>query len=103
MKYFHITLSENKDSIMKNGLIPQAGKNTKLIFNDSQGVYLFTSYENMVDGLTNWMNQIIDEDDEIIILEIDLPDNFTVYKTGSDWEAVSYRTIPPEYINIIEE
>lgn len=99
-RYYHVTPAQNKESILQQGLIPQIGSNAKQIESEP-AVYLFTSREYMEDALCNWMDNLFDDDDEIVIFEVNLPDDFEMTLT-CDWEVVSYKVIPPEYLTVVQ-
>jgi hypothetical protein len=104
MRYcYHITKAENKESIMKQGIIPQIGKNTIRV-NDPKGVYLFKTIEALEDALGSWMDEdFFGEDEETVILKVTLPDDFPLIQGVYDDELIAIDVIPPEYITCIEE
>ena len=103
-RYFHVTPRKNLESILENGLIPQIGERSLEIGEPVEAVFLFPYFEEMNNALYNWFGEEFDDDeDELIILQIDLPDNFPVYRELDDngdefYEAHCQCDIPVEYI-----
>lgn len=103
-RYFHVTPRKNLESILENGLIPQIGERSLEIGEPVEAVFLFPNFEEMNNALYNWFGEEFDDDeDELIILQIDLPDNFPVYRELDDngdefYEAHCQCDIPVEYI-----
>ena len=103
-RYFHVTPRKNLESILENGLIPQIGERSSEIGEPVEAVFLFPNFDEMNNELYNWFGEEFDDDeDELIILQIDLPDNFPVYRKLDDngdefYEAHCQCDIPVEYI-----
>ena len=102
-RYFHVTPLKNLESILENGLIPQIGERSLEIGEPIEAVFLFPNFEEMNDALYNWLGEEFDDDEDLAILQIDLPDNFPVYREFDDngdefYEAHCQCDIPVEYI-----
>jgi len=97
--YFHITRFENVEKIMTEGLIPSVGPRSSLMENEAQGVYLFTSQENMETALGGWLGECFDDADTLCVLQVDLDGDFD-QSISSDvaWEVRCDRIITPEHI-----
>jgi hypothetical protein len=100
--YYHVTPKENLSSVMKYGLIPQVGEWSKEL-NEGKAVFLFPTEADMEDALQNWLGDCFNEDDELVSLEITLPDNFPIQNSTVDWEKISKSVIPPQYIHYLQE
>jgi hypothetical protein len=99
MILYHTTLVSNLESIMENGLIPQVGERSKKLKEDP-AVFLFPTYEDCIDALGNWLGEEFDAIEpyqEVITLEINLPDNFPLEESVG-YEKFSKQTIPPQFI-----
>lgn len=100
--YYHVTSKENLSCIMQQGLIPQVGERARKL-NEEAGVFLFSSKEDMENGLQNWLSDSFDEDIELVCLKVVLPDDFPLQDSCVDWEKISKVTIPPQYIFCLQE
>lgn len=102
MTYYHVTLKENLDSILKNGLIPKIGPLSKMADEPIERIYLFPSSYDMDMALMQWFGEVINEtygeSVECCSLKIDLPKNFPITFGTVPYECYSYVPIPPEYI-----
>ena len=105
-RYFHVTLKQNMGSILANGLIAQIGERSKEIGESQEAIYLFPNREEMETALANWLGECFEDDDDLVILQIDLPEDFPVYReidsNGDDfYEAYCLCDIPKDYITAI--
>jgi len=106
LEFFHVTLKGNLDSIFQHGLIPSAGERSRRIAGERNGVYLFPDKSDVSDALYNWLGEELPENEEIAILQIDLPDDFGgICKPGENgaalYEAYSVNAIPAMYITAV--
>lgn len=70
---------------------------------DSTGVYLFNSRVAAEDALMNWLGDEFDNDTELAMLELELPDSFPVEQTRNfEYEYIADIDIPAEYITDIQ-
>ncbi len=95
MRVYHITESKNINKILKNGLKPRIGKYAKKMGEYEPGIWLFKTYDDAEEMLDIWMKPFYEED--LVCLQIDLPDNYPVEYTGSDYEVVGKAIIHPKY------
>lgn len=103
MILYHATLKQNLDSIFEKGLIPQIGKRSEKT-GENPGVFLFSTYEDCSNALTNWLGEEFDEVEpyqEAYSLEINLPDDFPL-ENSVDYEKISRHSIPAKYIKIFK-
>ncbi len=105
-RYFHVTPRKNLSAIQKEGLLAQIGDRSQEAKEEAEAVFLFPSKEDMDNALLNWLGEAFEEEDELIILQIDLPADFPVKRDADSngelmYEAYSYKNIPPEYISAI--
>ena len=104
-KFYHVTEDINVFSILANGLEPTRGHRT-LKRNDPPAIYLFPSYEDAETAMTNWLPDEFDDDAELVMLEIDIPeyDNNAphIERTHVEWECVCYDHIPAKYISVMD-
>lgn len=97
-KYYHVTMKENNASILEKGLIAQIGCNSEFMYEKENSVYLFVSEAAMKDALSSWLNMCFEQDWELVSFEVELPDDFILFKTNNEWEVRSVLDIPPSYI-----
>lgn len=102
MKYYHVTMKENMESILENGLIAQIGCNSEFMYEEENSVFLFVSVEAMKDALSSWLNMCFEQDWELVSFEVELPDDFRLFKTNNEWEMRSVLNIPPAYIRFYD-
>lgn len=105
-RYFHVTPRKNLSAIQKEGLLAQIGDRSQEAKEEAEAVFLFPSKEDMDNALLNWLGEAFEEEDELIILQIDLPADFPVKRDEDSngelmYEAYSYKNVPPEYISAI--
>ena len=63
-------------------------------------IWLFPNIDDALEMTPIWLEPFYG--DELVFLEVTLPDDFPVDYAGSDYEIVSYDKIPPEWINQID-
>lgn len=102
-RYYHVTPKRNIASILADGLIAQIGERSEEIGEQQEAIYLFPNVEEMNNALANWLGECFEEEEELIILQLDLPDDFPVYRevdSNGDYfyEAHCFCDIPEEYI-----
>lgn len=100
--YYHITEKGNVESIMQHGIIPKIGERSREQ-GEEKGVFLFSSREDMEDGLQNWLSDCFGENKELMCLKVSVPDSFPIQKSSVEWEKISAITIPPMYISLLQE
>lgn len=100
MKYYHITKSCNVNNILKNGLVPTLGDYALEMGEYEPSVWLFIGIDEAEEMAPVWLEPFYGDD--LVMLEVDLPDNFPIDYTGSDYEVVSFSTIPPQYISLFK-
>lgn len=97
---FHVTPASNVEPILKKGLTPQLGERSQQVANEKEGVFLFCDYESCENALWNWLGEEFEDlEEDLIILKVDLPDDFPL-EQEVEWEAISRIRIDPTYISI---
>lgn len=96
---YHICKKRNLQSIMKEGLIPQIRSHSR-IMNEVESVFLFPEKDVMENALMNQFGELHGEDEELVSLEIILPNDFPIFKGDTKYEVLSYSTIPPQNIKL---
>jgi hypothetical protein len=100
--YYHVTPRRNLQNIKKTGLVPQVGERSALLGEDS-GIFLFGDLDAMETALMQWLGDAFDEDEDLVVLEIALPDGFPVEETpNAGFESSTSEVIPPEYITVTD-
>jgi hypothetical protein len=54
----------------------------------------------VVDGVVNWLGDEFEDDEELTLLSIKLPNDWTLMHDG--FEYVSKQPIPPKYIEVTD-
>lgn len=107
MKYYHVTLKDNLNSILKDGLIPQIGERSFDIGEKEKVVYLFHSIDDVEEALLNWLGDWYTDnygiDTPLALLEVNLPDDFLIENSSVQYEKISKNVIPPQYISFLRE
>ena len=101
MTLYHATKEENLRQILSDGLKPGIGEYAKEMGEIKAGIWLFPSYEDAIEMVPVWLEPFYGTD--LALLRIDLPDNFPLEYTGSDYEVVSTEPIPTKYITLCTE
>ncbi len=99
--YYHVTTDKYLKNIRHQGLIPQKGKRSRAAGEIQDAIYLFTSPEAVHDALMNWLLDELEED-ELIILDILLPDDFEITQKPGSFEATSPRCISFSHITAVK-
>lgn len=66
-------------------------------------IWLFPDIESMGHTLMNWLGELYDDDEELVSLEINLPDDFQIMRSTVGWEVYSLETIHPKYIRYFRD
>ena len=66
-------------------------------------IYLFPSFEEMNNALSNWLGDLFEETEDLMILQIDVPEDFPICRpldgTGiAFYEVHCFCDIPEKYI-----
>lgn len=103
MTCYHVTKKENLPSILRNGIIPQIGERSSDCKEQFPYVFLFPSEEDKNTALSSWLGLCFDENEELVSLKLDLPDEFPIKAGDVEFEVLSEITIPSCYIVQIED
>lgn len=99
MTRYHVTPSSNVDSIRKNGLQPRIGERSLSAGEKTPAVFLFANQDDLEQALLNWLGEIF-EDEDLVILEIQLPLEYKQSLAQSEYEITCSVAIPPQYIRL---
>jgi hypothetical protein len=100
---YHVTPSENLDSIMSQGLIPQKGERSRKILDEKPAIYCFPDKNTMEDAVMNWLGDEFDEDEALALLEIDTTGLDGQVTDGAKYEIAITSSIPVENIRILSK
>lgn len=103
MKVYHVTKKEYLNSILEKGIIPQTGERSKDCGEREELIFLFPTKEDMNFALGQWFGDCFEEDEELVSLELTLPDNFPIEEGDVEYEVISKVIIPSKYITHIRE
>ena len=101
MTLYHATKEENICQILSDGLKPRIGKYAKEMGEKEAFIWLFPSFKDAMEMIPVWLEPFYGT--ELALLRIDLPDNFPLEYTGSDYEVITAEPIPAEYITLCTE
>lgn len=102
MTLYHVTPSFNVDSIQKDGLQPRIGERSLSAGEKTPAVFLFANKDDLEQALMNWLGEIF-EDEELVILEIQLPLEYKQFLVKNEYEITCSVTIPPQCIQFLNE
>lgn len=100
MHIFHITSKANAERIAVEGFKPLIGKNSDSFGEPQPATYFFPSLAYAEEGLSNWMCDLFDEDEEICLIKVDAS-GLELY-TVVDFEVFSLKPIESSRIVSIE-
>lgn len=104
---YHVTLMDNVESILKDGLIPQIGARSAEYGELFNAVYMFPNIEDMECALGQWLgdwyNDNYGEDTPLAVLEVTVPDQFPIENGVVEYEVFSKVIIPGKYIKYLRE
>ena len=106
LRYFHVTKKENMESILEHGLIPQIGERSEELGESEKAIYLFPNIEEMENALYNWLGECFEDDEDLIIIQVDVPSDFPINQERDSngdlfYEATSKSQIPITYITAV--
>ena len=99
--YYHVTTKTNMQKIKKQGLVPKIGPRSQLAGEVFPYVYLFDNYETMEDAVMNWLGDLFEDDEVLVLCEVRLPKEFdkSLFRQGPDsFEILCSIRIPQELI-----
>lgn len=70
MNLYHITSKKNADKIAIEGFKPLIGKNSMALGEPQPAIYFFPSIEEAEEGLSNWLGELFEEDEEIQLITV---------------------------------
>lgn len=97
---YHVTPSDNLDSILAKGLIPSIGPRSAELGELEPRIYLFRNLDDVETALTNWMADAFDENEELVVIEIDPGEHDSKHLIDFEdqFEIVSLAVIEPSRI-----
>ncbi len=101
MKLYHITPKSNIASIMEHGLVPSIGPRSSEFGERNAATYFFASLEDAESSLMNWFGEEFDEETELRMLEIDVPESFPIETEA--FEIRSRNAVSPQWISVMDE
>jgi hypothetical protein len=96
---YHVTLAENVQAIVLNGLRPMIGERSAELGEKEERIYLFPTKPDCETALSNWLGEQFDEDQKLVILEIDI--SGIALTSDAGFEISCNSTIMPDRINNI--
>lgn len=100
IKMYHVSPATNDRSIKRFGLRPQTGsRSTKL--NESKGIFLFPSVDDLEDALMNWLGDEFEDDETLTIWEVTIPDKSKLKRSTVGYERIYTDVIPPTNLKFL--
>lgn len=96
---YHVTPSENLESILADGLIPAIGLRSADFGETDNAIYLFPDENALNDGLGNWLGECFEDDEQLAILRVDIEGLETISEV--EWEIKCYSGIRAERIQFV--
>lgn len=103
MTCYHVTKKESLTSILRNGIVPQIGERARDCGERRPYVFLFLSEEDKNTALSSWLGLCFNEEEELVSLKLDLPEEFPIKESEAEFEVLSELTIPSRYITQIKD
>jgi len=97
MLAYHVALRKHLTSILQLGLTPRTEANAARYGEQGDAVYCFTSMASCEDALMNWLGEIFEEDESLIILTVRI-DGLKTRPVEVEWEVAILETVSPERI-----
>jgi hypothetical protein len=69
---FHVTYASELESISSCGLLPSVGPRAKLAGETQPRVYLFRGLDDVEGALTNWLGDVLMDDERLALLMVDV-------------------------------
>lgn len=96
MIVFHVTLTSRLQAILSEGLRPQVGPRSKQMGEMIPAVYCFADRLACIDGLSNWLGDCFDPDEELVVMEVDI--GGLAFSNHAGWEVSLTCPIGPDRI-----
>lgn len=97
---WHITTAESLAAIQLEGLVPAIGPRSQACGETDAAIYFFDSPEDIANAMDNWLGESFDDDQQIALLEVDLPQGICVAE-GAGFEVVVLDPIPASAIRVL--
>ena len=98
---YHVTRKSYLPSIMEHGLVPMKGPLTQMT-DDLERVYLFRALDEEFERDVNQWLVLGHPRSEMVLLKVTIPYDFSGLQERYGWEMLCYKTIPAEYIEVME-
>ena len=93
---YHVTPTENVETITQYGLVPMIGARSIKLGEPEPAVYLFPNKEACEQAIMGWLGEELEEYGDLSVIEVDVFELDLVESVG--WELISFEAIPPERI-----
>ena len=96
---YHVTQQYHMADIRQDGLQPQIGNNSSVV-DDERAVFVFTSWDAMINAVENWEMDWFSEYDspDIIALTLQVPNSWVEPDIRDRSVGIIRRPVPPEMI-----
>ncbi len=102
-KVYHVTPTNNLDSIMAAGLRPQVGDRSSKIPGEKSAIFCFADKVSLEDAMMNWLGDEFEEDEELALLEIDTKNLEGEVTPNAEFEIAITSLIPPHRIKVLSK
>lgn len=69
-----------------------------ILMDELPSLFFFESKDALENALSNWLGDAFDEDEELTILQVDVPEDWLM-STPADYELVCTTVVPPRMID----
>lgn len=97
--FWHVSLTGNRHSIMRKGLIPKMGPRAKACSENEPSVWLFPTKADAENAVGNWLGDELGEG-KLVLLKVTLPPCFPIIDEGCGFERRSTIAIPPVCLSV---
>lgn len=98
--HYHVTPLTNVERILRVGLTPLIGERSAKIGETEPAIYLFPTEQDCETALMGWLDNEFEEEEQLAILEIQLPYELTTHTSEAEYEVLVKELIPPSHIRL---
>lgn len=89
---YHVTPRANLDSICEKGLEPRTGARSLMLGELKDAIYLFPIIEDMENALSNWLGEIFEDEEALVVLEVNISE-LDIVQSEAGYEILCFETI----------
>lgn len=97
--FYHVTTETSWETIQVDGLVPNIGPRSAEFGELDAVICLFTSMDALNDGLGNWLGELFDERETLIVMSVDM--DGLEWQNEVEWEAMVSDAIPSSRLTFL--